>query len=115
MQEEKPENKVEKKKMDDNVIFIGTKPFMNYVTAVVMQVTTRNHKEVKVIARGKFISKAVDVVEVAKNRFLEGKNKVTVTGIQIGSEKFTTMDERTKKDREISVSTIEITIAKQEG
>ncbi len=114
MQEAKQENKVEKKKMDENTVYIGTKPFMNYVTAVVMQITTRNHKEIKVIARGKFISKAVDVVEVARNRFLEGKNKVIVTGVQIGSEKFNRPDEDGKKGREISVSTIEITVAKQE-
>jgi len=64
MQEEtKQEKKIEKKEMDENTVFIGMKPFMNYVTAVVMQVTTRNQKEVKVIARGKFISKAVpDIV-----------------------------------------------------
>ena len=109
MQEVKQENKTEKKKMDENTVFIGAKPFMKYVTAVVMQVTTRNQKEVKIIARGKFISKAVDVVEIAKNRFLEGKNKVIVTDTQIGSEKFNREDEN-GKGRTINVSTIKIVL-----
>jgi len=50
---------------EDNSIFVGGKPFMNYVTGVVMQFTTKNAKEVTVKARGKFISRAVDVAEVA--------------------------------------------------
>ena len=114
MQEDQLEKKTDKRKIDDNTVYIGTKPFMNYVTAVVMQVTTRDHKEMKVIARGKFISKAVDVVEVARNRFLEGKNKVSVKHIEIGSEQFNRKEEN-GKERTVSVSTIEITIVKQEG
>ena len=40
---------------DDNSIFIGNKPFMNYVTAVVMQFTIKGASEVIVKARSKFI------------------------------------------------------------
>ena len=39
---------------EDNSIFVGQKPFMNYVTSVVMQFTTKNADEVIVKARGKF-------------------------------------------------------------
>ena len=39
-------------KSDENVVFIGTKPFMNYVTAVVMQFTAKQRKEVIIKARG---------------------------------------------------------------
>ncbi|MBS3158467.1 RNA-binding protein, partial [Candidatus Woesearchaeota archaeon] len=46
---------------NDNTIFVGGKPFMNYVTGVVMQFTTKNMDEVIVKARGKFISRAVDI------------------------------------------------------
>jgi len=60
----------EKPKGQDNSIFIGNKPFMNYVTGVVMQFTTKGAEEVIVKARGKFISRAVDVAEVAAKRFL---------------------------------------------
>ena len=62
--------------MEDNNIFIGGKPFMNYVTGVVMQFTTKNAEDVIVKARGKFISRAVDVAEVASKRFLEGTVEV---------------------------------------
>ncbi|MBU0471023.1 MAG: DNA-binding protein, partial [Nanoarchaeota archaeon] len=50
------------------------KPFMNYVTGVVVQFTTKEAKKVTVKSRGKFISKAVDVAEVSRRKFLEGKN-----------------------------------------
>ena len=53
---------------NDHVIFVGSKPFMNYVTGVVMQFTTQNAENVVVKARGKFISKAVDIAEVAAKK-----------------------------------------------
>ena len=90
----------------DNSIFIGGKPFMNYVTGVVMQFTTKNASEVIVKARGKFISRAVDVAEVAAKRFLEGS--VEVKGINIDSEEF-----QNKEGKQVRVSTIEITLAKK--
>ena len=56
---------------DDSTIFVGSKPFMNYVTGIVMQFKTLQRDEILVKARGKFISKAVDVTEVARKRFLD--------------------------------------------
>jgi len=91
--------------MADNNIFIGGKPFMNYVTGVVMQFTTKNASEVIVKARGKFISRAVDVAEVAGKRFLE--STVNVKDIKIDSEEF-----KNTEGRDIRVSTIEITLEK---
>jgi DNA-binding protein len=90
---------------DDNSIFIGDKPFMNYVTGVVMQFTTQQASEVIVKARGKFISRAVDVAEVAAKRFLE--NVVSVNDIRINSEEFTN-----NEGRNVRVSTIEISLKK---
>lgn len=92
-------------KMNDNNIFIGGKPFMNYVTGVVMQFTTKNADDVIIKARGKFISRAVDVAEVAAKRFLE--NTVAVSDIKIDSEGF-----KSDEGRDIMVSTIEITLSK---
>jgi len=89
----------------DNSIFIGSKPFMNYVTAVVMQFTTKNADTVVVKGRGKFISRAVDVSEVVTKRFLSGQ--VGIEGINTGSEDFTNAE-----GRQVRVSTIEITISK---
>ncbi|MEK6869349.1 MAG: DNA-binding protein Alba [Nanoarchaeota archaeon] len=93
--------------MADNNIFIGGKPFMNYVTGVVMQFTTKNADEVIIKARGKFISRAVDVSEVASKRFLDGT--VSVKGIKIDSEGF-----KNNEGRDVRVSTIEITLSKNQ-
>ena len=87
----------------DNSIFIGNKPFMNYVTAVVMQFTVKNADEVTVKARGKFISRAVDVSEVSSKRFLDGT--VEVKDIKIDSEEF-----QNKEGKMVRVSTMEITL-----
>ena len=93
--------------MPDNSIFIGGKPFMNYVTAVVMQFTTKNADEVIIKARGKFISRAVDVSEVASKRFLDGT--VSVKDIKVDSEGF-----KNNEGRDVRVSTIEITLSKNQ-
>ena len=91
---------------EDNSIFIGNKAFMNYVTGVVMQFTTQNAPEVVIKARGKFISRAVDIAEVAAKRFLE--NTVEPKGINIDSEEF-----ENKEGKTIRVSTIEILLNKK--
>lgn len=96
----------EKKLGRDNVIFIGIKPFMNYVTAVVMQFKNKGQKEVIISARGKFISKAVDVVEVARRTFLKEEN-IQVKDVKISSEAF-----ENKEGKRIHVSSIGITLIK---
>lgn len=90
----------------DNSIFIGDKPFMNYVTSVVVQFTTKGETEVIVKARGKFISRAVDVAEVATKRFL--KDNIEISDIKVDSEEFTN-----KEGKEVRVSTIEIWLKKR--
>jgi len=92
---------------DDSSIFIGTKPFMNYVTGVVMQFTTKNASEVTIKARGKFISRAVDVAEVSAKRFLQGN--VGIRDIKIDSEEFTN-----KEGKQVRVSIIELTLSRME-
>lgn len=91
--------------MNDNSIFIGSKPFMNYVTGVVMQFTTKNAPEVIIKARGKFISKAVDIAEVSAKRFLD--NTVSIKDVKIDSEGF-----QNKEGKDVRVSSIEITLGK---
>ena len=90
----------------NNSVFVGGKPFMNYVTAVVMQFTTKNAEEVIIKARGKFISRAVDVAEVASKRFLEGTS--VIKDVKINSEEFTN-----KENKDVRVSIIEITLCKE--
>jgi DNA-binding protein len=87
---------------EDNVVFIGNKPVMNYVLAVVTQFNN-GAPEVTVKARGKAISRAVDAIEVSRNRFLP---EAKIKDIKIGTEKIAT-------DRgESNVSTIEIVLSK---
>ena len=105
---EKQENKeiTDSKEDKDNIIFIGIKPFMNYVTGVVMQFQNKGQKEVIVSARGKFTSKAIDVSEVARRTFLKDED-IQVKDIKISSEKF-----ENKEGKRIYVSTIEIHLIK---
>lgn len=91
---------------NSNVVFIGQKPFMNYVTSVAMCFTTQNMNEVVVKARGKLISRAVDVVGVAANRFLD--NYVDVKDVKIGSENC-----KNKEGRDVTVGFIEITLKRK--
>lgn len=93
--------------MSDNSIFVGPKPFMNYVTGVVMQFTSKQAPSVIIKARGKFISRAVDIAQVATERFL--MDQIQVEDIQIGSEEF-----KNDQGKTIRVSTIEITLGKKE-
>ncbi|MGC9435825.1 MAG: DNA-binding protein Alba [Methanomicrobiales archaeon] len=60
--------------MKDNTVFVGNKPVMNYVLAVVTQFNN-GADEVAIKARGKAISRAVDTAEIALNRFLENVQK----------------------------------------
>jgi len=93
-------------KSDENSIFIGGKPFMNYVTGVVMQFTTNKAKEVTIKSRGKFISKAVDVAEITRRKFL-AEEKIKVKEVRIGSEAF-----ENKEGREVNVSIMEIVLSR---
>ncbi|MCX6748895.1 MAG: DNA/RNA-binding protein AlbA [Candidatus Pacearchaeota archaeon] len=95
-----------KNKKDDNIVFIGGKPFMNYVRAVEIQFGTNNNKEVIIKSRGKFISRAVDVEQVIKHGPL-GQN-VETKRIETNSEEF-----ENQEGRKVKVSTIEITLAKK--
>jgi DNA-binding protein len=89
--------------LPSNTVFIGKKPIMAYVTAILMQFAS-NSSEVTIKARGRAISAAVDVVEVCRRRFFEGKlhvKKITIGTEQLGEE-----------GQVRNVSTIEITVTK---
>lgn len=92
--------------IESNTIFIGEKPFINYVTGVIMQFTAKNAEEVTIKARGKYIWRAVDVAEVSSKRFLVGL--IAVKDIKINSEEVKNRD-----GRQVRVSTIEIKLSKQ--
>ncbi|MFH2101402.1 MAG: DNA-binding protein Alba [Candidatus Micrarchaeota archaeon] len=84
---------------DDNVVFVGKKGAMGYVLAVVTQFNN-NADEVTIKARGKLISRAVDVVEIVRNRFMPNSS---IKDIAISTEELTSEDGSRNK-----VSAIEI-------
>ncbi len=71
---------------EEHVVYIGKKPVMNYVLAVITQFN-EGAKEVSIRARGRAISRAVDVAEIVRNRFLP---EVRVKEIKIGTEELPT-------------------------
>ena len=88
---------------DDNVIYVGRKPSMAYVLGVITQFN-EGKKEVHIKARGKAISRAVDVAEIVRRRFV---NDIAIKGIDIGTE------ERELQDNtKINVSAIDIIMGK---
>ena len=91
----------------ENAVFIASKPFMGYVSAVVMQFTSLGYGEVVIKARGQFMSRAIDVCEVVRNQFLVGKVDLAEDGIKIGSEDLTNKDDKLTR-----VSFIELTLKK---
>lgn len=97
IQEEKTRNN------NESVVFVGMKPFGNYTTAVVMQMTREGSQECTIKGRGKFVTRCVDVAQVVVKRLLQ--DKVEICDIKIDSESF-----NNKENREIRVSTIEIKI-----
>ena len=101
---EEPEKTVEKK---PEVVFIGNKPPMSYVMAVITAMSSGNINEIMLKARGKAITTAVDVAEITTNRFLKD---LKVTAIGIGTEE---MPPREGDNRARMVSTMEIKLSKQ--
>ncbi len=90
---------------ESNSVLIGRKPVMNYVLACI----TLFHggaDEINVKARGRAISRAVDVVEVVRRRFLPD---VKVKKIGIGTDQLAPIE---GGGTPTNVSTIEITLAK---
>jgi len=87
-----------------NAVLIGRKPVMNYVLACIT-LFHAGAKEVNVKARGKAISRAIDVVEVVRRRFLPN---IKIVKVGIGTEQLTP---QYSTDGQTNVSTIEIIIA----
>lgn len=101
---EKPKEKAEKK---PEVVFIGNKPPMSYVMAVITAMSSGTISEVMLKARGRAIATAVDVAEITTNRFMKD---LKVTAIGIGTEE---MPPREGENRSRMVSTMEIRLSKK--
>lgn len=84
---------------DDNTVYIGKKATMNYVLAVVTQFNS-GCNDVCIKARGRAISRAVDVAEIVRNRFVKG---ASYKDVKIATEPMQRMDGASS-----NVSSIEI-------
>ena len=100
------EETTEERRTDENVIYVGSKPPMSYVLAVITQFNSGS-TEVVIKARGRAISTAVDTAEITRNRFATDKE---VKEIKIGTESITN-----EEGRASNVSTIEICLAKKKS
>ena len=85
---------------DTNIVYVGNKPPMNYVTAVMALLNSSEFDEVTLKARGNAISRAVDAAEITRNRFV---TNAEIKSIKIGTESLDREDGRTS-----NVSSIEI-------
>ncbi len=91
--------------MSESIVYIGSKPILVYVTAI-MTAFGRNPEKVIIKARGRSISSAVDAVEVTRNRFLSN----ITSEVSIGTEVMKGDEGGTR-----NVSTIEIILRKAPG
>ena len=105
---EKPE-KTTRKPVDKKpeIIFVGNKPPMSYVMAVITALSSGAINEITLKARGRAITTAVDVAEITSNRFMKD---LKVKAIGIGTEE---MPPREGENRSRMVSTMEIKLAKE--
>jgi len=88
-----------------NVVYIGRKPTMSYVLAIITSFTGSDAKEVTLKARGQAITTAVDVAEITRRRFMKELN---IGKITIGTEEIKQQEGGTR-----NVSTIEITLKRE--
>lgn len=102
MKEEKDSLEI---KLDDqkNVVYVGNKPPMNYVLAAITQLNS-GAKKVAIKARGRAISRAVDVAEIVRRRF--------VPDAQIEEVKIFTEELTNDEGNKVNVSCIEIYLTK---
>jgi DNA-binding protein len=86
---------------DANTIYVGTKPAMSYVLAVITHFNSSDVKDVVLKARGRAITTAVDTAEIVRRKFLKELKAAKIT---IGTE------ELQREDGTRNVSTMEITL-----
>jgi DNA-binding protein len=89
---------------DPNIVYIGRKPVMSYVLAVITSFNSSDTKEVTVKARGRSMTTAVDVAEVVKRRFMKDLKASKIT---IGTEELQQEEGETR-----NVSTMEIMLTR---
>src|SRR3972149_9966307 len=101
------ESSDEKMAEKSGIVFIGNKPAMSYVLAIITGLSASNAKEITLKARGQAITTAVDAAEITRNRFLKD---LKVSKMEIGTQE---MPPREGETRARMVSTIEIMLTKE--
>lgn len=74
---------------EEAIIYIGNKPPMRYVTAMITAYNQQDVDSITIKARGRAISRAVDVAEITRNRFITGLES---PAIAIETEQLPAMD-----------------------
>ena len=92
------------KSSDSKIIYVGRKPPMDYVLAIVTAFSGSEVKEATVKARGRSITTAVDAVEITRRKFVK---EMKVAKIAIGTEE---MPPREGESNSRNISSIEITL-----
>jgi len=87
-------------------VFIGRKPAMSYVLAIITSLSGGSSKDITLKARGRAITTAVDVAEIVRSRFLKD---LKIGKITIGTEE---MPPKEGQSKPRMVSTMEITLTK---
>src|SRR5215218_6114787 len=87
-----------------NEVFIGKKPLMTYVTATLVQLA--NEPTVIVKARGKSITRAVDVAQIIVKRM--DSLVYRISNVKLGSDILNSTD----SDKPRTVSTIDVSISR---
>jgi len=92
---------------ESGIVFVGSKPPMSYVMAIITSLSASDAKEITLKARGRAITTAVDTAEITRSRFMKD---LKVSKIAIGTEE---MPPREGENRARMVSSIEITLTKK--
>ncbi len=87
----------------DAIVLVGSKNVMSYVLACVT-LFNKGATEVVIKARGRLISRAVDVAEITRHRF--------VLDVKVKDIQTDTTTVQTDKGSDLNVSTIDITLSK---
>jgi DNA-binding protein len=98
------ERKLRGRDMKENVVIVGRKPAMNYVLAC-LTLFHQGFSEVTIRARGRAISKAVDVANIVKEKFIP---TAKVKSLELGNERIVT-----EKGDVVDLSIIAITLTKE--
>ena len=87
--------------MENDVIFVGKKPVMSYVMAILTHLNSGNNN-VLIKARGSAISTAVDISQVTMHKFMKD---LKISNVELGTEE---LADKEGKKRNVSFISIEM-------